>query len=680
MHEVHAGSAPIALALFGAFQMAAGGKTIILRARKACALLAFLALARDHRAGREQIADLLWTDRAAEQARASLRQTLAELRNVEPLAAVLTIDRNNVSLDARGFTSDMADVLAAAALRDIVALASALRVIEGDLLESFGDVSPRFDDWLAAERPARRAQIVSESLACAEEVGMTALEEAQAVLRALDRIDPANEGVARLGMRLDHAAADSAALHRRYRRLADQLLREFGAAPTEATRTLFHQLTRTAPDVDQSEAGRSANAQKKPSPGKVEAVAPAMTGDLMPAVVVAPLQLMGNTSFTQAQAEFCSDDMRVAISAMPGIRVLAVDNADIDTLVAQSTDSLAIYLLSGKVRDPGSGEVATLQLADARRHTILWTASLPLAGVSNPCDTIVAKAVGALQPAIDRDLEGALRLSPDWGDERAMYTRARLIIRSATDLQETLAGVAALERLVEQNPRHLGAHLLLGRMYNNDYWQQMTGHDTAALRERGAKHLEIAARLAPDRVEVRVRRAWVLLRRGAYDSAVKEFDAVLGQRQLDADILNQCAFGLCFLGDIERAQALMQQAFELNPFAPSDYHADYATMKALAGKAEEAEDHFLVSGETGLLYDAVRIANFSALAVLPPSADEVEARFATKFAAAWQASGSPAGANVIEWIGTVLPLRQQEHRDFVTRGLEQRLPLFWPAS
>lgn len=670
MLQVAAAPAPVALALFGPFRVAGEGEAIALRSRKACALLAFLALAHGHRATREQLADLLWTDRGTEQARASLRQTLAELRALTLLASAVAIDRDAVSLCEHAFTSDLAQIMAAAGSGDISALAAAIVAIEGDLLESIGDVSPRFDEWLAIERSARRAQVVAQCLACAEAAGMTAPEEAQAVLRALDRLDPANEGVARLGMRLDHAAGDSAALHRRYRRLVDQLQSEFGAQPAETTRSLFQQLAKGGEQVD-------------PLPKSAPA-APYATAipadDLMPAVIVAPLQVVGGAGLTSAQAEFCSDDMRLAIASMPGVKVLAADTADVAAILASSADSLALYLLSGKVTDPGAGAVALLQLANARDRTILWSDSIKLSELDDPVAILVAKAAGAVQPAIDRDLERAMRAAPDRGDERAMYTRARLLIRSAANLEETLAGVEALERIVQRNPRHLGAHLLLGRMYNNDFWQQMTGHDASALRERGAKHLEIAAGLAPDRVEVRVRRAWVLLRRGAYDSATKDFDAVLGDRQLDPDILNQCAFGLCLLGDIERAQVLMQQAFELNPFAPSDYHADYATMKALAGRAEEAEDHFLVSGETGLLYDAVRIANFAALTTLPPIASEVQTRFASKFTAAWQASRSPRAEDVIEWIGSVLPLRRQDHRALVTGGLGQRLPGFWPAS
>lgn len=664
-------TARFTLVLFGTFRLCEGDRNIPLRGRKACALLAYLALVLGYRATREHIADLLWTDRGPDQARASLRQTLAELRAIDGFAAAFGIDRSGVMLHEGTIASDLSRIVQASAQGDLAALAGSLGAVEGDLLESLGDVSPRFDEWLAIERPARLTQLVSQSLACLEQAGMTRPDEAQTVLRALDRLDPLNEGVARMGMRLDHAAGDSAALHRRYRRLVDQLLDEFGAPPAEATRTLFQQLTKTRTPAEEYNAGETPASPAPPHAGD----------DLVPTVIVAPLQLIGDASLTQAQADFCSDDMRVAISAMSGLRVLAADTADLSALVAGSADSLALYLLSGKVRDPGGGAIATLQLADARNHTILWSTSLRLNGASDPLEAIVAKAVGALQPAIDRDLDTLMRASPqDLGDERAMYTRARLMIRSAASLAETRSGVDALESIVARNPRHLGARLLLGRMYNTDFWQQMTGHDVAAMRARAASHLEAAAGLAPDRVDVRVRRAWVLLRQGAYQSATRDFDAVLAERQLDPDILNQCAFGLCHLGQLERAAEVMQRAFDLNPFAPSDYHADYAVIQALLGKAEAAEEHFLVSGETGLQYDAVRIANLAKLAAPAPSAQAVRTRFVGKFTGAWQIDRAPRVADVLEWIGHTLPLRDPDHRAFVTQGLEVALPGFWPTA
>ena len=66
--------------------------------RRAQGLLAYLACQPRMRAERAFLADLLWSDRGEEQARASLRQELSVLRRALP-EGTLTADRHCVALD-----------------------------------------------------------------------------------------------------------------------------------------------------------------------------------------------------------------------------------------------------------------------------------------------------------------------------------------------------------------------------------------------------------------------------------------------------------------------------------------------------------------------------------------------------------------------------------------------------
>ena len=72
-------------------------------------------------AGRERLAGLLWSDRGEEQARASLRQTLAELRGL-PVGEALAIARRDVSLIDGALDSDIAHVISAARSGDLARL------------------------------------------------------------------------------------------------------------------------------------------------------------------------------------------------------------------------------------------------------------------------------------------------------------------------------------------------------------------------------------------------------------------------------------------------------------------------------------------------------------------------------------------------------------------------------
>ncbi|MBO9518063.1 MAG: hypothetical protein J7493_08345 [Porphyrobacter sp.] len=664
--------------LFGRFRLTQAGRDVTLPGRKARAILAYLSLSVALAATREQLSYLLWTDRGPDQARASLRQSLKELRELAAIGHAVATTRDEVKLDGALLTTDLHEVGHAATSHDLHALAGLLDEIRGDLLEDFLDVSPGFDEWLLAERPRQRELVLSQAVGAIEANGLSDMKNARNILRSLDRIDPVNEAVVRLGMRLDHASGDGASLHRRYRQLCDRLEREFGALPSEETRALLHSLTSGRPLQDQVPAQAEAPRQTSP---EAPAEPQRLGGDLLPLVLVAPLQTHGDGSALASLAQFCADDMRTSISRIRGIQVLAVDGSDTDVMVLQSEDALGLYLLSGSIQQVGDSYRVTLQLASGQSRVIIWSESLRFDSAgAEMLDTIVAKAAGATLPAIDRDLESKLRQSSDeLENDRAVYTRARLLIRTAGHLEAVREGVRLLESLLERDPQHLGARLLLIRMYNTDFWQQLCGHDVRHFRELSDAHLRAAAAIAPGHFEVRVRQAWCQLRHGETDAARRSIEAALKTVSHDADLINMCAMGLCLIGDLDEAERLMQQAFFLNPLPPSDYHADYAVILALRGDHETAEEHFAVSGEEGMQYAAVRIANSTRLNGASDRDSQVAAKLISDFEHAWQQEREPELQDVLDWFGDTMPLYPPENLSWVRSGLQQTLAPIWPA-
>lgn len=661
--------------LLGRFRLALSGREIAAPGRKARGILAYLALAPGHSATREQLAGLLWSDRGPDQARASLRQSLKELRELSAIGETIATERDVVSLDVAALTIDLFEIRNAAATRDLAALAALLDEVRGDLVEDLADLSPAFDDWVQGERPRQHDLVVIDSLEGVEAGGLADMKDSRSVLRSLDRLDPVNEAVVRLGMRLDHASGDGASLHRRYRQLCDRLESEYGALPSGETRVLFHSLA----------AGRDEAAPPSIHARSEEVAPPGLTAvgcDLVPLVMVAPLQIGEGDGTLESLAGFAAADIRVSLSRMRGIQVLAVDQADVPGLLERCDNAVGIYLLSGSLRRFGAEYRAYFQLADAVSRIIVWTDSLRL-GESEEAmlDAIVGKAAGAVIPAIDRDLNRRWQSFGGFPDEQTMYTRARLLIRSGGGLLSVEKGVQLLEAIVAANPQHLGAHLLLGRMYDSDFWQQLAGHDVARFRELAERHAQAAAAIEPGHYATRTRLAWRYVRKGNADAALRKFEAVLVHLSNDADVTNQCAMGFCFIGHLDKAEQLMQRAFFLNPFPPSDYHADVATVLALAGDSRRAEEHFAVSGETGVMYTAVRIAN---AAHLDGASDEWIVQLLTHFIAgfrrAWQPNRDPALSDVLEWAGYTLPLNRPEHMDWLMGGLRKMLEPCWPAA
>src|SRR5690606_18452705 len=355
---IHVQASRPGLQLLGACRIACAEPETPMPGRKARAILAYLALAPNRTATREHLAGLLWSDRGNDQARASLRQSLKELREFPFVAGAIAIARDAVALDAADLVVDLHEIRRAAAARDLPALSTLLEQARGDLLEDFLDLSPAFDEWLQADRPRQHERRLADVLDALEADGLADMKNARAILRSLDRLDPVNEAVVRLGMKLDHAVGDAASLHRRYRQLCDRLESEFGALPSEETRALFHALA--------SQRGSSGSPSAE-SPTPAAAPPPTAPGatDLVPLVVVAPLQTDDNDGSLRSFAAFVGDDIRVSLSRQRGIQVLALDGTSLPGVLGSAMEALGIYLLSGTLRRFGGEYRANLQLADA---------------------------------------------------------------------------------------------------------------------------------------------------------------------------------------------------------------------------------------------------------------------------------------------------------------------------
>ncbi len=113
--------APVRLTLFGKMRASdTAGHAVLPRNRKACAVLAILALKRGKPVSRVRLTSLLWSRRDAEQARGSLRQCVHELQErLHPCAPdLLVAERAYLSLRVDGFAMDVPGADGTLASRD----------------------------------------------------------------------------------------------------------------------------------------------------------------------------------------------------------------------------------------------------------------------------------------------------------------------------------------------------------------------------------------------------------------------------------------------------------------------------------------------------------------------------------------------------------------------------------
>src|SRR5689334_10533679 len=97
------------LQLLGGFALRRAGEPVDLPNRKDRLLLAFLCLQSHRPVSRDKLGGLLWADRAEEQARGSLRQSLAALRTAFAQEAddVLAAGRDSVRVKEAALAVDV---------------------------------------------------------------------------------------------------------------------------------------------------------------------------------------------------------------------------------------------------------------------------------------------------------------------------------------------------------------------------------------------------------------------------------------------------------------------------------------------------------------------------------------------------------------------------------------------
>src|SRR5262245_55763720 len=125
------------LQLLGGFALTGpGGRPLPVALRRGQALIAYLALKETRSEGREALLDLLWPDRFKEQAQASLRQVLFELKKLASgRAPIVETARSSVALGSGITACDIWEFEREPAASGADGIEQMLRLYRGPLLE-----------------------------------------------------------------------------------------------------------------------------------------------------------------------------------------------------------------------------------------------------------------------------------------------------------------------------------------------------------------------------------------------------------------------------------------------------------------------------------------------------------------------------------------------------------------
>jgi len=233
----------LSISVFGGMSLAYRGQEIRIKSRKSRAVLAFLALNEHQHETRERLVGLFWSESEEHKARASLRQTLRELRQALAEAGYdgLQTEKLAIEIDPKRVEVDLWTVIHEAERhRAHPLLLNALRAAES-LLAGFEDIDPEFRGWLMAKR-----QTFQDRLLRGLETGLvsdsTEPRERKLLAEAIINLDPTHEEACRILMQARAEEGDISGALRAYKALWDLLDEEYGMEPSIRTQQLVAEI------------------------------------------------------------------------------------------------------------------------------------------------------------------------------------------------------------------------------------------------------------------------------------------------------------------------------------------------------------------------------------------------------------------------------------------------------
>jgi DNA-binding SARP family transcriptional activator len=224
----------------GKFSLSISGAPLRIVSRKANALIGYLAISEAFEETRERVVGLLWSETPEENARASLRQILHEIRGAFQALGFdgLKTEKRLIALDQSHLSVD---------LHEIVDMANAGRVhprfgevprLPETLLPDFDDLDPAFRIWLLAKRQALHDRLV-RGLEAGLRSAQQSSEGQEEIAQAIMSLDPTHEEACRSLIRERTRRGDFGGALRLYKSLWDLLEEEFDVEPSAETQNLI---------------------------------------------------------------------------------------------------------------------------------------------------------------------------------------------------------------------------------------------------------------------------------------------------------------------------------------------------------------------------------------------------------------------------------------------------------
>ena len=565
------------LSVLGGFALTAkDGGSLAISAKKDRLLLAYLALHHSQPQTREKLYGLLWADRAEEQARGSLRQSLGSLKDVFQAAGIdgFTINRDSVHLDVGTLSVDALDFTKYAT--ELNFFGQAVDLYRGVLLADLDAPSPEYEQWLlpARQRLEEQACGLVESIAGAD-VLPALLTKAVALAQHLIGRDRLHEPLYRALMQIKVRLRDRAGAMKIYAECRETLAKDLNLTPELETEQLYRDILTDRPAAQEQQA-------------QVPAVSE------HPRIAVMPFT---NISSDAALTPLCEGLAEDIITGLGKFRLLFVIDRNSSAVVHQTNSDTAeigkklgvTLVVQGSLQRLGNYIRIRVRLVNAVERTQVWGENFDCEASDLPAiPAMISKAIiVTLYNRVEDSLLEQSRRKPN-------LSAFEFLLRGVKHLrgygpEDNQRSLDLFKQAVDLDPEYALARAYLG-------FADVVLHDYDAapkhILERAKTMAQEAVEMTPDDSRCHWLLGMICGSAGDLEEEERHYLQALALNPHDANTLSTYGILLGMLGRPDEGINSIREAIRLNPYHPEWYWVDLGSLLYAARRYEDAIEAF----------------------------------------------------------------------------------------
>ncbi len=566
---------PCQLNLLGSWSLTGpDGSDLPLPTRKDRQLLAYLATQDGRPVPRERLANLLWADRAEEQARDSLRQSLAALRRAFRARGldVLTSDRTEARLDGSQLSTDV--LTFAAGCVGSVPSAALAGLYRGPFLQGLETSTPEFERWVTQER--QRLSAMAEQLVCTASISVLPPSDIEAGLQLGRRLlaqDPTLEPIYRATMRICRVRGDRVTALKVYSTCRNALRDELGVEPDHETEKLYRDILTDGPARPQTPTDILTDS----APSK-------------PAIAILPFANLTGNDGLNFLCEGLAEEVSTGLGRFRSM--LVIDRYSAATVALATSDTVEIgkrlvaaALVQGSIQAAASRLRITVRLVDSASRAQTWSDVFECApgDMSSIPEQIVSAIIATLHNRAENIVTDRSKGKPSMAAYECTMRGIRHIRGYAPDDNDKALALFREALKVDPNYPLAQAYLAFAEVVVN-------GYDSAsrALLIDCKTRIDQALAIDPDDGRIHWLLATVHSCLREFDDEKRQLERALFLNPNDANAKASYGTALASLGQHEEGLRHIREAMRLNPFHPEWYWLELGAAFLAARRYEDA--------------------------------------------------------------------------------------------